>query len=33
MPESIRLVNDMVSFYTIISDGQQINQSLPMAEW
>jgi hypothetical protein len=27
------LVNDMVSFYTIISDGQQINQSLPMAEW
>ncbi len=33
LPESIRLVNDMVTFYTIITDGQQIKQSSPMAEW
>ncbi|CAF1417816.1 unnamed protein product [Rotaria sordida] len=33
LPESIRLVNDVVTFYTIITDGQQINQSIPMAEW
>ncbi|CAM2701135.1 unnamed protein product [Rotaria socialis] len=33
LPESIRLVNDIVTFYTVITDGQQINQSVPMAEW
>ncbi|CAM4756578.1 unnamed protein product [Rotaria magnacalcarata] len=33
LPESIRLVNDIVTFYTVIADGQQINQSIPMAEW
>ena len=33
LPDSIRLANDMVTFYTIIMDGQQISQSLPMAEW
>ncbi|CAF0827499.1 unnamed protein product [Rotaria sp. Silwood1] len=33
LPESIRLVNDVVTFYTTITDGQQINQSIPMAEW
>jgi len=33
LPDSIRLVNDMVTFYTNILDGQQLNQSSPMAEW
>ena len=33
LPESIRLVNDIVTFYSIITDGQQINQSTPTAEW
>jgi hypothetical protein len=33
LPESVRLVNDIVTFYTIITDGQQINQSLPTGEW
>ncbi|CAF3508837.1 unnamed protein product [Adineta steineri] len=33
LPESVRLVNDIVMFYTIITDGQQINQSSPTCEW
>ncbi|CAF2779910.1 unnamed protein product [Rotaria sp. Silwood2] len=33
LPESVRLVNDTVTFYTVVTDGQQINQSIPMAEW
>ncbi|CAF1572901.1 unnamed protein product, partial [Adineta ricciae] len=33
LPESIRLVNDMVTFYTNIPDGQQATQSSPSCEW
>ncbi|CAF4410949.1 unnamed protein product, partial [Adineta steineri] len=33
LPESVRINNDTVIFYTIISDGQQIKESSPNAEW
>jgi len=33
LPESIRLNNDAVIFYTIITDGKQIKESSPIAEW
>ncbi|UJR10471.1 hypothetical protein I4U23_014675 [Adineta vaga] len=33
LPDSIRLVNDTVTFYTNISDGQQITHSTPSCEW
>jgi hypothetical protein len=33
LPDSIRFTNNSVIFYTIITDGQQIKESSPMAEW
>ncbi|CAF3423180.1 unnamed protein product [Rotaria socialis] len=33
LPDSMRLHNDCVIFYTIITDGQEIKESLPTAEW
>lgn len=33
IPESIRFNNNVVIIYTIITDGQQIKQSSPNAEW
>ncbi|UJR35432.1 hypothetical protein I4U23_028189 [Adineta vaga] len=33
LPESVRINNDTVIFYTIITDGEQIKESLPSAEW
>lgn len=33
LPELSRLANDMVTFHTNLLDGQQIQQSSPMAEW
>ncbi|CAF0759132.1 unnamed protein product [Adineta steineri] len=33
LPESVRINNDTVIFYTIIADGQQIKESSPNAEW
>ncbi|CAF0761296.1 unnamed protein product [Rotaria sp. Silwood1] len=32
-PNSIRINNDAVIFYTIITDGQEIKESLPTAAW
>ncbi|CAM4740239.1 unnamed protein product [Rotaria magnacalcarata] len=33
LPDSMRLHNDCVIFSTIITDGQEIKESLPTAEW
>jgi hypothetical protein len=33
LPETIRFNNNTVTFYTIITDGQQIKESSPIAEW
>ncbi|CAF1481772.1 unnamed protein product [Adineta steineri] len=33
LPEFIQLVNGMITFYTIITDGQQIIQSSPTSRW
>lgn len=33
LPESIRIVNDVVMFSTTISDGNELVRSSPMAEW
>jgi len=33
LPESIRIVNDVVMFSTTISDGNELIRSSPMAEW
>jgi hypothetical protein len=33
LPDSVQFNNDTVIFYTIITDGQQIKESSPTAEW
>ncbi|CAF2529025.1 unnamed protein product [Rotaria sp. Silwood2] len=33
LPNSIRINNDTVIFYTIVTDGQEIKESSPTAEW
>ncbi len=33
LPDSVQFNNDTVIFYTIITDGQQIKESSPIAEW
>jgi len=33
LPDSVRFNNNTVIFYTVITDGQQIKESSPIAEW